>query len=72
MYVCICREVTDRHIHHAVRNGVVTFEQLRMELGVSQCCGRCRHVAHRVFQEALDAHFPGMPSRVILPGTAAA
>jgi len=72
MYVCICQAVTDRQIHHAVREGVVTFEQLRMELGVSTCCGRCRPMALKVFHEARAQHFPRMPSRVVLPDGVAA
>jgi len=72
MYVCVCQAVTERQIHHAVRDGVVTFDQLRMELGVATCCGRCRHVAVKVFHEARATHFPSLPTRVILPSTAAA
>lgn len=72
MYVCVCRAVTDRQIHHAVRDGVVTFEQLRMELGVARNCGRCRPMAMQIFHEARAQHFPGLPSRVILPGLATA
>ena len=72
MYVCICQAVTDREIHHAVRNGVLSFEQLRMELGVATCCGCCHDHARQVFHEALAEQFPAMPIRTILPGSAAA
>ncbi len=72
MYVCICQAVTDRQIRHAVRGGVLSFEQLQLQLGVATCCGCCRDRAVQVFHEALDSHFPAMPVRTILPGTAAA
>ncbi|MDZ7748828.1 MAG: (2Fe-2S)-binding protein [Halofilum sp. (in: g-proteobacteria)] len=67
MYVCVCNAVTDRHIRHAVRNGVLTFEQLRMELRVSTCCGRCEPFARQVLAEAVSEQFPAFPARVHLP-----
>ena len=41
MYVCICRGVTERHIHQAIERGVRTMRDLRRELGVAGCCGKC-------------------------------
>lgn len=67
MYVCICKAVTDRQIRCAVRDGVITFERLQMELGVATCCGRCAPTARRVLAEALGDDFPAEPSGVILP-----
>jgi len=71
MYVCICKSVTDRHIHAAVRGGVISFHELRMETGVSTCCGRCSHEARRVFAEALGDQFPAQPAGISLPGAPA-
>jgi len=67
MYVCICNAVTDRQIRHAVRGGVVTFEQLRMQLPIARCCGRCEPHARQVLAQALAEEFPAMPSGAILP-----
>lgn len=67
MYVCVCNAVTDRQIRRAVRNGVLTFEQLRSVLHVSTCCGRCEPFAREVLAEAVAAQFPPFPVRVHLP-----
>ena len=73
MYVCICHAVTDREIQYAVRDGVLTFEQLRQQLGVSTGCGRCEQHARHVFRRALrEELLPAMPLGVILPDPAAA
>lgn len=72
MYVCICQAVTDREIRHAVRDGVLSFEQLQLKLGVATCCGCCREQAVEVFHAALDERFPAMPVRALLSGTATA
>ena len=71
MYVCVCKAVTDHQIRRAARDGVVTFRQLRMELGVSTCCGRCAPTARRVLDDALGEAFPGEPAGVALPGARA-
>lgn len=67
MYVCVCKAVTDHQIRCAVRDGVVTFRQLRMELGVSTGCGRCAPMARQVMAEALGEEFPASPAGVVLP-----
>lgn len=41
MYVCICNAVTDKQIRRAVHNGCDSMRELRMELGVAGCCGKC-------------------------------
>lgn len=67
MYVCVCKAVTDHQIRCAVRDGVVSFRQLQMELGVSTCCGCCAPMARRVLAEALGDDFPSRPAGVVLP-----
>lgn len=72
MYVCICGAVTDRQIRQAARDGVFTFQQLRQELPVARCCGRCKPLARKILAEAVAAEFPAVPNRVVLPTPAAA
>ena len=72
MYVCLCNAVTDHEIRHAVRGGVLTFDELRLELGVACCCGQCHEHAEEVFHAALSERFPALPRRVILPDPLAA
>ena len=52
MYVCICRQVTDRDIYQAVAQGASRMRDLREQLGVSEQCGRCAGCAHEVLKEA--------------------
>ena len=55
MYICICRQVTDRDIHEAVAQGACRMRDLREKLGVSMQCGKCAECAHAVLQEACEA-----------------
>lgn len=41
MYVCICHAVTDRQISATIAQGISTFQELREQLGVGSCCGKC-------------------------------
>ena len=55
MYICLCKNVTDRDIRRMVQNyGMTTMRQLREELGVSTQCGRCAQCAKGVLKEALS------------------
>jgi bacterioferritin-associated ferredoxin len=51
MYICICNAVTDREIRGAVALGSNTFQDLRDDLGVASCCGKCEPEARRVLRE---------------------
>lgn len=53
MYVCICHAITDQHIRTAVaERGARTMRDLRLELGLCACCGRCGKEALEVLQRA--------------------
>jgi len=58
MYVCLCNNVTDTHIHQLVRTeGVTTLRELREHLGVATQCGKCAKCAKDVLREAVaEAH----------------
>jgi bacterioferritin-associated ferredoxin len=51
MYVCICNAVTDKQIRLAVNNGCQSMRELRMELGVAGCCGKCAPDARSLLLE---------------------
>lgn len=54
MYVCLCHNVTDTHIHQLVRTeGVSTMRELREHLGVATQCGKCGKCAKDVLREAV-------------------
>ncbi|MEY4592673.1 MAG: hypothetical protein RIR18_1568 [Pseudomonadota bacterium] len=52
MYVCICKGVTERHIHQAARDGAKTLKDLRRDLGVTLDCGRCAGCANQCLKKA--------------------
>ncbi|MFL0797877.1 MAG: bacterioferritin-associated ferredoxin [Cellvibrionaceae bacterium] len=54
MYVCVCNAVTDSHIKVAVAEGASTMRDLRNQLDVATCCGKCGTCAKKVLNEALD------------------
>ena len=54
MYVCICNQVTDKHIHAAVENGHTSLSGMCNALKVAECCGRCKDCAREVFDQAID------------------
>ena len=51
MYICICNAVTDREIRGAIALGSDTLQDLRNDLGVASCCGKCEPEARRVLSE---------------------
>ena len=55
MYICICNQVNDRRIAEAVRGGARSLDDLRCELDVATCCGKCAEDARRVIENTLVA-----------------
>jgi bacterioferritin-associated ferredoxin len=53
MYVCVCNAVTDRKIREAVDNGCNSMSNLRKELEVATCCGKCETRARELLAECL-------------------
>ncbi len=47
MFVCICKQVTDRQIEEAVNNGAASFSDVQSELGVATKCGECKNHARQ-------------------------
>lgn len=54
MIVCVCHNVSERKIREAVDAGVTSMPQLRDELGVGTCCGKCHSCAKTVLRECLE------------------
>lgn len=52
MYVCVCKAVTEREVHQAIRGGARTLRDLRSDLGIISECGRCAGCARQCLREA--------------------
>jgi bacterioferritin-associated ferredoxin len=58
MIVCVCNNVSDRKIRQAVDEGMSSMSELRENLGIGTCCGKCHSCAKSVLRECLDNHAP--------------
>jgi bacterioferritin-associated ferredoxin len=54
MIVCICNNVSDKAIRHAVHAGVTSLTGLRTQLEVGACCGKCIDCAKTLLRECLE------------------
>jgi bacterioferritin-associated ferredoxin len=56
MYVCLCNGVTESQISTAVTDGGArSLRELRADLGVATCCGKCADCAQQVLHETLSS-----------------
>ena len=55
MIVCVCNNISDREIRQAVDLGLSSMAELRRDLGVATCCGKCASYAEQVFNEHFDS-----------------
>lgn len=55
MIVCVCNNISEREIRQAVDLGLNSMAELRRDLGVATCCGKCHTCAKEVLAEHLDA-----------------
>ncbi len=67
MIVCICNNVSDRDIRRAVDAGMSTMRELRDQLGVATCCGKCNACARQVLREALAQSRQQIPTAGFQP-----
>jgi bacterioferritin-associated ferredoxin len=58
MIVCVCNNVSDGKIRQAVANGLTSMSQLRTELEVGTCCGKCHSCAKHVLRECIAESRP--------------
>ncbi len=54
MIVCVCNNVSDREIGQAVELGAKHMADLRRDLGVATCCGKCHDCAKEVLSACLQ------------------
>ncbi|MFX6949730.1 (2Fe-2S)-binding protein, partial [Acinetobacter baumannii] len=55
MIVCVCNNISEGKIHQAVDAGVSSMAELRKQLGVGTCCGKCHSCAKNVLRECLSS-----------------
>ena len=41
MYVCLCREITEKQVLKTISGGANTVSELQKQLGAGEQCGRC-------------------------------
>ncbi|MBV1961477.1 MAG: (2Fe-2S)-binding protein [Immundisolibacteraceae bacterium] len=51
MYVCLCRDVTEKQIRKKISCGVNTVSALREQLGAGGQCGRCKDFMQGMINE---------------------
>lgn len=54
MIVCVCHNVSERKIQGAVDQGMSTMREMREELLVGTCCGKCHACAKQVLRDSLE------------------
>ncbi|PHV05170.1 2Fe-2S ferredoxin [Janthinobacterium sp. BJB412] len=54
MIVCVCNNISDREIRQAIDLGLSSMAELRRDLGVATCCGKCHSCAKEVLGEHLE------------------
>lgn len=55
MIVCVCNNISDREIRQAIDLGITSMAELRRDLGIATCCGKCAPCAKEVLNEHLDS-----------------
>ncbi|MBC7489638.1 MAG: bacterioferritin-associated ferredoxin [Glaciimonas sp.] len=58
MIVCVCNDVSDQKIRHAVNSGISSMRDLRQSLGVADSCGKCHSCAKNILRECLENSAP--------------
>jgi len=51
MYICICKQVTDKQIKTAIDEGARSLRDLRNELGITSQCGQCSHCVKTILKK---------------------
>ena len=54
MIVCVCNNISDREIRQAADLGLASMDELRRDLGVATCCGKCASYAAEVLANYID------------------
>lgn len=54
MIVCICHNVSDKAIRSALEAGATTLQEIRAQLNVGNCCGKCNSFAKTLVRAHLE------------------
>jgi len=54
MIVCICHNVSDKAIRAAVDAGATSLADIRAQLNVGSCCGKCNAYAKTVIRDQME------------------
>ena len=54
MIVCVCNNISDREIRQAADLGLASMGELRRDLGVGTCCGKCVSCARQVLRDHIE------------------
>ena len=54
MIVCVCNNISDREIRQAADLGLASMGELRRDLGVGTCCGKCVSCARQVLHDHIE------------------
>jgi bacterioferritin-associated ferredoxin len=54
MIICVCNNISEGKIRQAVNTGMTSMAELRKQLGVGTCCGKCHSCAKQVLRECLN------------------
>jgi bacterioferritin-associated ferredoxin len=65
MIVCVCNNISDREIRQAVELGLSSMDELRRDLGVATCCGKCDSFASDVLKEHLESRAVPAPTEAL-------
>jgi len=65
MIVCVCSNVSDGKIRQAITGGVTRMSELRDQLDVGTCCGKCNSCAKRILNECLATSQPNAPQPIM-------
>ena len=55
MIVCVCHNVSDRAIRAAMDAGATSLSEIRAQLNVGACCGKCIPSAKVLLSERREA-----------------
>lgn len=55
MYVCICKQITDRQIRELCKSGHSDLSEIRARLGVATECGKCTRHARSIVSEFIQS-----------------
>jgi bacterioferritin-associated ferredoxin len=54
MIVCVCHNVSDRAIRAAMTAGAESLSEIRAQLNVGNCCGKCLPCAKTLVRECRE------------------